>query len=155
VLLALLLGLGLRGKDKPKPAVVAELDANAELVVAQTAPDEVRVVVPVPIERPVDASPDLTIAAPKQTPKKPTASAPTAAPSVVPPSAAEVARLYGALGRELKALDAKKGMDATIELWPRYRWIRINEWITTPERRAQIARELERLRVDIKAAYDS
>lgn len=89
-------------------------------------------------------------------PKKP---APTPPPATKPapahvnaPSAAEVAKLYGAVGRELKALDIAKGLDATIELWPRYRWIRFNDWITTPEKRVQITRELERLRADIKAA---
>ena len=66
------------------------------------------------------------------------------------PTAAEVANLYAVVGRELSALEAAKGMDATIDLWPRYRWIRINEWISTPERRAHIGELLERLRADVK-----
>jgi hypothetical protein len=57
--------------------------------------------------------------------------------------------LYGSVGRELKTLDDTRGMNATLELWPRYRWIRINEWITTPERRAHVVDLLERLRADI------
>jgi len=73
--------------------------------------------------------------------------------TVEPPSAAELANIYGATGRELKALEAQKGMDSTIDLWPRYRWIRINDMITTPERRARAAEMLERLRLDIKASH--
>ena len=69
------------------------------------------------------------------------------------PSAAEVAELYGVTGRELKALDVRAGMAATLELWPRFRWIRINEWLTTAERRTQVASMLERLRADIRAAH--
>jgi serine/threonine protein kinase len=74
---------------------------------------------------------------------------------VEPPSAAEVATLYGVLGRELKATETAKGMEATIDLWPRYRWIRINEWITTPERRTHVARLLERLHADLRAIRQS
>jgi hypothetical protein len=157
-LLALLLGLGLRRDDKSKaPAVAVEADAGIELLVVETMPEELHVVVPVPVEERTedrsDAPLEQTIAAPKVGPKKPVASPTPQPPAVAAPTAAEVARLYGVTGRELKALDDEKGMDATIELWPRYRWIRINEWIATPERRTQIAQELERLRVDIKASY--
>jgi serine/threonine protein kinase len=154
VLLALLLWLGVRrDKRSTAPQVVAELDAGVELALLETKREQLDIVVPVPIDTPVDA-PRETIAAPKLVPgKKPVVGAGSAAKAVEPPTAAEVAKLYGAVGRELKTLDAKKGMEATIELWPRYRWIRINEWIATPERRVQIAQELERLRVDIRASY--
>jgi serine/threonine protein kinase len=152
--LALLLSLGLRGGDKQRPPqIAAPHDAVIEMKVLAPKPEELRVVVPLPVEQPVDAPHEQTFAPARPPAKKPVTTVAAPAPAVAAPTAAEVAKLYGVLGRELKSLDAKKGMDATIELWPRYRWIRINEWITTPERRAQITRELERLRADIKASY--
>jgi serine/threonine protein kinase len=150
--LAVMLWLGLRGHKPSAPAVVAEIDAGIEMAVAvavvETKPDVIA-----PIELPMPSVLETSLLAPKPAPaKKPVVTAPSA-PIALPPSASDVAKLYGAVGRELKALDDLKGMDATIELWPRYRWIRINEWITTPQRRAQITQELERLRADIKARF--
>jgi serine/threonine protein kinase len=156
--LALLLWLWSRGSDHSgAPRIVAQIDAGTEVVVVETKPEELdhlKIVLPAPVELPVDAPHEQIVATPKVvTPKKPAAGSGSGAPTIEAPTGAEVAKLYGALGRELKTLDENKGMDATIELWPRYRWIRINEWITTPERRARIAQELERLRADIKASY--
>ncbi|HEY5924948.1 MAG TPA: hypothetical protein VIV11_24875, partial [Kofleriaceae bacterium] len=135
--------------------VIVTIDAGEELAVVETQRDALAfepIRIEVPIDVPVDRSHDRAFA-PKTVPKKPAAPGSGSAAAAPAPSAVDVAKLYGALGRELKALEATKGMDATIELWPRYRWIRINEWITTPERRAHIADLLERLRVDIKASY--
>ena len=155
---AALLYLGLRG-DAPQPA--------APKIALADAPDiaVARPIEPSPIEAPSEPPAPITdsplqIAPPKQPTKKPGAtggsgngSAQHPPPAGPVPNASDIAKLYGATGRELKALEAKKGMDSTIELWPRYRWIRINEWITTPERRTQVAQILERLRIDIAAAY--
>ncbi|HSD89371.1 MAG TPA: hypothetical protein VLB44_17700 [Kofleriaceae bacterium] len=77
----------------------------------------------------------------------------TPGPSVTvePPSAREVASLYASVGRELKVLQDAKGLDATIELWPRYRWIRINEAMATPEKRAETATLLHDLVSEIRS----
>ncbi|HEY5951128.1 MAG TPA: serine/threonine-protein kinase [Kofleriaceae bacterium] len=161
VLLALLLWLGLRNRrhQTVPPVATASRDPRVELAVVEARPDPVMPpTTPVAVDTPFVDTPlvepprDPALAMQRATPKKPASQSGSAAAAPEPPSAAEVAKLYGATGRELKALDAKKGMDATIELWPRYRWIRINEWIATPEKRAQITRELERLRADIHAA---
>ena len=85
-------------------------------------------------------------------PKHPTAVRPTPAePSLASISAADVGRLYGAVGRELKALETAKGDEKTFDLWPRYRWIRINEWLGTQEQRTSVATQLHQLRRDVAA----
>jgi hypothetical protein len=161
IALAVVLYLGLRVKPHAAQPVIAVADTHEHLAVVETKRDVPTPVadVPVPVaDAPIAAPGDEIALVPTKPPVKkapPTAgngSGSSAKPAVEPPGAAEVAKLYGSVGRELSALEAKKGMDATIELWPRYRWIRINEWITTPERRAHIATQLERLRADIKAA---
>jgi hypothetical protein len=151
--LALVLWLGLRGTRAAiapnLAAPVASTEARAAIAQEPRPTDDV---LP-PIAEPPPA-PALGPRPPpptKKPPGPPAASKPAPAP-VDAPTAADVAKLYGAVGRELKALDSAKGLDATIDLWPRYRWIRFNEWITTPEKRARITRELERLRADIRAA---
>jgi len=72
-----------------------------------------------------------------------------------PPSAAELASLYGSVGRELKALDTAKGQRATYDLWPRFRWIRLYDYLTTPERRQVAAALLGELRSEISTRQDS
>ncbi len=150
VALAIVLWLGLRGGDKQATApLVVVMDAREEIAMLDERHQD-------GIHEPViEADAPEADLLPRSPSKKPIAPVAVPAKPAVPahlPSAAEVANLYGAVGRELKALDAAKGIDATIDLWPRYRWIRINEWIATPEKRAQITRELERLRTDIAAA---
>ena len=153
--LGVLLWLGLSGGDKPRaPVAVAPLieDAgigtvavvahDAAVAEAESEPVETSdggVAQRVPIKKPL---PPTGSAAPPPVEAQP-------APSEL--DAGGVARLYAAVGRELKLLDQTKGMDATIDLWPRYRWIRINEWIATRERRTKIVADLERLRTDIKS----
>jgi hypothetical protein len=66
------------------------------------------------------------------------------------PTAQEVAKLYGGVGRELSTLETTRGLDATIDLWPRYRWIRINEAMISPEKRMQTLVMLQRLQRDIR-----
>ena len=68
------------------------------------------------------------------------------------PSASEVARLYTVVGRELSALEAKKGNAAAIDLWPRYRWIRINDALVSLPMRTESYQMLERLRREITDA---
>jgi serine/threonine-protein kinase len=160
--LAAVLWLGMCGHPSPPQHTaqvampVVATDAGETVAVTETTHEVPSVLAPV--EGPL--APGDEQLAPGQAPTAPTAKKPlapkpgtpiSAAHAAPPPSAAEVATLYGVVGRELKALDAARGMDATLELWPRYRWIRINEWIATPERRATIAQELTRLRTDIKS----
>jgi serine/threonine-protein kinase len=70
-------------------------------------------------------------------------------PAIPAPSASEVAQLYAQVGRELKTYERDHGMEATIDYWPRYRWIRINEAIATPEKRNETFKMLSRLRSDL------
>ena len=65
------------------------------------------------------------------------------------PTAAELAKLYGEVGRELSALETQRGLSATIDLWPRYRWIRINDMLASPEKRHETWQLLEHLRADL------
>jgi hypothetical protein len=96
-------------------------------------------------------TPPTTVTAAKP---KPEAGSGSAAPEPKgPPSAVQLGKLYSSVGRELKTLEAKKGEDATIDLWPRYRWIRINdEMSASPERRGVVADMLELLHHDIHDA---
>ena len=64
-------------------------------------------------------------------------------------TASALAMQYGAIGRELKALQDKRGSDATAALWPRYRMIKINDALTTPEKRATAADMLSRIAAEI------
>jgi hypothetical protein len=51
------------------------------------------------------------------------------------PSTAVVAELYGQIGRSLKRLDDTHGQEATYDLWPRFRRIRIFEALRTRDAR--------------------
>ncbi len=104
--------------------------------------------VPVPA---VDAAVKNVTPRPRPRPRPATAVVQPAAPVVTDTSAAAVANLYGAVGRELKKLDSEKGSGATASLWPRYRRIRINEALATPEKRAEAQRALAQLRAEIAA----
>ncbi len=152
VALAVVLWLGTR--PRTQHAAMIELDAGMETIA--TSERMIRADEPSPGPAPVAFAP--TVAGGLAITAKPV----TGPPPMVPksrvdagvkeiPTAAEVARLYAVVGRELSSLETTKGMEATIELWPRYRWIRINEWITTAERRSHVSELLERLRLDIKA----
>jgi len=157
IALVVVLYLGLHTTPRTAAPTIAIADAREEVAVIES--QRALPVADVPIvDVPVAPDEEIALIPTKPPVKKAPPSAGSdsgsgsAKPAIEPPTAAEVAKLYGAVGRELSALETKKGMDATIDLWPRYRWIRINEWITTPERRAHIATQLVRLRADIKAA---
>src|SRR5205085_2580915 len=100
---------------------------------------------------------EYDIAAPPAVPSiRPTVRRGSATPAVPPPAthdptASELAQLYAAVGRELSALEAKKGANAAIDLWPRYRWIRINDALATQDLRTRTYEILQRLRKDIAA----
>ncbi len=86
-------------------------------------------------------------------PKRPTITKPAPRPTQetpkVNPTANEVATLYGAVGRSLGHLQQHKGSDATIELWPRFRHIRINDAIATAASRDETHKLLQQLQRDI------
>ncbi len=67
------------------------------------------------------------------------------------PTASIVAALYGSVGRSLGHLHQAKGSDATIDLWPRFRHIRINDAITTAATRTETQQALRKLQIDIDA----
>ena len=123
------------------PAMAIAVVADAALPVVATVADAAAVA----------EAPAIALAAPARRVETPARRSLPVATAASPPSGAEVAQLYAEVGRELRTLDEHKGMDATIDLWPRYRWIRIHEWLTTPERRTQATDMLARLRRDIRA----
>jgi serine/threonine protein kinase len=99
----------------------------------------------------------------KPTGTKPTGTKPTGTPTgtTKPPtttapaadiSAGAVANLYGTVGRELKALDTKRGADIAQPMWQRFRQLRINDALQSAEKRAAAERMLSQLRKDIAAA---
>jgi hypothetical protein len=68
------------------------------------------------------------------------------AASSTTPTPSELAALYSRAGRELANLGKTDPARAS-DLWPRFRWIRLNDALTTPEKRAEAARLLESLLV--------
>ncbi len=104
-----------------------------------------------------DAGPTTTVkrVIPKPRPRPITKPTPgtteVVAPVVIDTTAAAVAQLYGQVGRELKTLDTARGSGATAGLWPKYLRIRINDVITTPEKRVEAQRTLAQLRREIAA----
>ncbi|NVB84761.1 MAG: serine/threonine protein kinase [Kofleriaceae bacterium] len=151
IALALILWLGTR--ERPQHAATIDLDAGGETIATREQAIQPDVPSPGPttvVVAPTDAG-GLAITAKPVKPAQPIVAKTRLDAGVKEiPTAADVAKLYAVVGRELSALEATKGMEATIDLWPRYRWIRINEWITTPERRSHVSALLERLRLDIK-----
>ena len=94
----------------------------------------------------------LALAFAPVTPGTPITIAPYASPAAAhDPTALELAKLYTAVGRELSALEAKSS-DAAIDLWPRYRWIRINDALLDPNKRRQAFELLGRIRRDVASA---
>jgi serine/threonine protein kinase len=151
VALALLLLFGLRGSTQttrapapPTDSVIALRETPREAPPAP-APPPVELEVVQPAIPPLMPPPARKIAA-SRVPSTVAVVQPAAVPT-----AAEVAQLYASLGRELKALEDAKGMESTLDLWPRYRWIRIHEWMASPERRTEVTAMLERLRADVRA----
>ncbi len=120
-----------------------ELPIDATVAAATDAPS--------PIVEPPPPPPTTTTTKTPKPRQKPAVINKPVAPVVVDTSANAVATLYGAVGRELKALDTRKGSGATSALWPRYLRIRINDMLTTPERRAEAQRTLAQLRAEIAA----
>jgi serine/threonine-protein kinase len=77
------------------------------------------------------------------------AAVPGAAAARAAPTAAAVAELYGSIGRALKRLDDAGSRDATYDLWPRFRYIRIFDALRAAEARVQAYDELRYLEREI------
>lgn len=119
-------------------------------------PAEVRVVtvpVPMPIEKPVPVVPapveppaprPVVIAHPTPAPRAP--EPPPAPPAEKTPSADELVALYRSVGQTLQQLDQDHG-DA---LRARFRWIRLADYLETPEKRAEAARMLDAIASDAR-----
>jgi serine/threonine-protein kinase len=141
LLLAALLRIATR--SSPQPTVVAP-------VVAQPSIVTVTVPVPVPVEEPAPPSPAPPSPAPVAHAQKlaqvPVAPAPARAPTTSP-SAAELAALYRDVGRSLEQLDREKADG----LWQRYRWIRLADYLVSPQKRAQAATMLEAIASDARS----
>jgi serine/threonine-protein kinase len=135
--LALILLL-LRGGDEHREARVP-VDAPKPVVT-------VTVPVPVPVEPPPPAPVPVPVPAPPPPPAPrhvgPAPPAPPApAPARGPLSAAELAALYRSVGQTLDRVRD----DA---LWQRYRWIRLADYLATPEKRSEAARMLDAIASD-------
>jgi len=73
----------------------------------------------------------------------------TAAPKAV--DASTLASQYQSVGAQLRDLQNTKGADATSDLWPRYRYVRITSAMATQESRDAASAILTKLASDIRA----
>ncbi|MDQ3341758.1 MAG: protein kinase [Myxococcota bacterium] len=89
--------------------------------------------------------------APSTIPPVPHPAPTSSTPAELIPSASELAQLYAGIGRKLSALERARGQDATLELWPRYRNIRIQALLAKPDDRRAGALALR----DIERAVDA
>jgi hypothetical protein len=62
------------------------------------------------------------------------------------PTAAELAALYRDVGHTLEQLDR----DRADSLWQRYRWIRIGDYLMSPDKRAEAAAMLDAIASDAR-----
>jgi serine/threonine-protein kinase len=130
-------------RSTPQRVAAAPIDARTEIVT-------VTVPVPVPIEPP--APPPGPLPAPGPTPHPvphklvPVAADALPAPQTTP-SASELAALYRSVGQTLQTLDREQGDS----LWQRYRWIRLADYLVTPDKRAEGARLLEAIASDARS----
>jgi serine/threonine-protein kinase len=98
---------------------------------------------------PAPTAPPAVAPRPPATPALPApAPAPAETPQTDPPTAV-VAELYGTIGRSLKRLDETRGQEATYDLWPRFRRIRIFEALRTRDGRVAAQSELRYLEREI------
>jgi serine/threonine-protein kinase len=142
LLTALLLLVHGRHRDRTE----APVDAPAQ-VVTVTMP------VPVPVEPPAPVP--VPVPAPQPPPPAPRRVVPVAPAPVVPApvvpvpmhdkplSASDLAALYRSVGQTLDRVRD----DA---LWQRYRWIRLADYLATPEKRAEAARMLDAIASDAR-----
>ena len=135
----------------PPPIAPADANTPAITIDAAVTPPPADAPPPIPAIALVPTRPATAPARPRPRPRPAAGSAAPQGPVIADTSADAVARLYGVVGRELKALDTAKGSGATANLWPRYLRIRINDVLTTPDKRIEAQRALAQLRREIAA----
>ena len=114
----------------------------------------------VPAPAPIKVTPPPPRPVAKIAPRAPSQLPPTAhrlPPTTTPapdltPSAAELAQYYASIGRKLGMLEKTHGQPATLELWPRYRRIRIQALLSKPDDRRAGTTELRAVERAIDAA---
>jgi serine/threonine protein kinase len=104
---------------------------------------------PTTVEAPRPAAPKKLPAPTAITAPAPKTLATLETPNAAEPSNAALADLYTAVGRNLKRLDAQAGEDATADLWPRFRFIRINEAFASRQKKIEASDALHALQRDI------
>ncbi|CAN5895213.1 hypothetical protein BH11MYX3_BH11MYX3_31010 [soil metagenome] len=159
--IVILVKLATGGTSEPA-AAVASVAPSVALPDASDAEPATDAAVSAPVDAPPVADAEtppidapraaVKVATPTPRPRpRPTPTIEPVVPAVTDTSASAVAQLYGVVGRELKQLDTAKGSGATSNLWPRYLRIRINDVLTTPEKRTEAQRALAQLRAEIAA----
>jgi serine/threonine-protein kinase len=134
----------------PAPAIVTpaavEPPPPARVVTPAVVepPPPARVVTPSSklAKRPPSTSPPVALPMPSTTTEEPDRT----------PTAAEVAQFYAAVGRKLSALEKARGLPATLDLWPRYRNIRIQALLERPEDRRRGTARLQEIERAVDAA---
>jgi serine/threonine-protein kinase len=146
--------VALRGRTRisTTPAAVAQIQPLPAPAIATVVPDAG--IETVPIVEVLPPAPPKVVAriakqAPTTIPPVPMPPPPSN-PTSLTPSAAELAQLYAAVGRKLSALERAQGQDATLDLWPRYRNIRIQAVLVDADDRSDAAVRL----LEIERAID-
>lgn len=146
---------------EPTAVDVADVTSSSEAAVAArrraaraptaTTVDEPYSVAEQPASPPPVAVAAAVVAAPAAiaTPPRRVKAQPAAQQLAPPPTTRELSNLYTAVGQELAA--ASKHDPKATELWPRYRWIDFMDALQAPDKRAEAAALLHKLRADIKA----
>lgn len=137
-----------RHHDAPvPPAEVRVVTVPVPMPFEKQAPIETPVEPPAP--PPIPSPPAHRVAvAPSPAPvaPPPAPAAPAAVPPRNTPSASEIVALYRSVGQTLEQLDRDKGDP----LRQRYRWIRLADFLVTPEKRAEAAVMLDAIASDAR-----
>ena len=159
--------LALRSDDNKRPQPLANVvhaptaPVRAPQPIATPVPPAPVALAMVPTPAPIKVTPPSPRPVAKIAPRAPSQLPPptphrmppttTPAPELVP-SAAELAQYYAIIGRKLGALEKSHGQPVTLELWPRYRRIRIQALLAKPDDRRAGAAELRTVERAIDAA---
>ncbi|MBV8759270.1 MAG: serine/threonine protein kinase [Deltaproteobacteria bacterium] len=144
IALLLLVSVALLVRRRDEPPRIVRIEAPAKVVT-----------VPVPMPAPPMPSPvpppAVTSPAPSPQPTHPVVAA-RAQPStpgapLSPPTAAELAAQYREVGNALKKREDRGG--SVDDLWSRYRWIRLADYLATADKRASCHDMLDRLTSDL------
>jgi hypothetical protein len=149
LVLALLVRIATRPQSPPAPPAAAQpsivtVTVPLPVTVDRVAPAPVPALTPTPPTMPATSAP---VQAPRAAPQKPArvAVATERTPGTIP-TAAELAALYRDVGHTLEQLDR----DSADSLWQRYRWIRIGDYLMSPDKRADAAAMLDAIASDAR-----